>query len=133
MPDHAHVLTLIPGDYSICRLTATEALPAWAATVGDDFVSVTRTRDELSIVSPSARVPSTLERRSDGWRCLKVEGPLDFALTGVLASIASPLASAKVSVFAVATFDTDYFLLRGVDLDRAVEALTRAGHVVRGA
>jgi len=131
MPDHAHVLTLLPDDYSICRLTATEALPAWAAAVGDDFVSVTRTRDELSIVSASARVPRSVDQRNDGWRCLKVEGPLDLALTGVLASIASPLAAARVSLFAVATFDTDYFLVRAVDLDRAVEALTRAGHVMR--
>src|SRR3954466_13915123 len=112
MPDHALVLTLLSGDYSICRLASTDALPAWASTVGDDFVSVTRTRDELSIVAPSSRVPPTLDQRSDGWRCFKVEGPLDFALTGVLASIASPLAAANVSLFAVATFDTDYFLLR---------------------
>lgn len=135
MPSQTHVLTLLPGEYAIYRLPATAHLPAWVEPVagGDDnFVSVTRTRDELSIVCPSRRVPQDVPGRSDGgWRCLRVEGPLDFALTGVLASLAKPLAEAKVSLLAIATFDTDYLLVRDVQLDLAIDALQRAGNRVQ--
>lgn len=65
-----------------------------------------------------------------GWRALGVEGPLDFGLTGVLSSIAQPLADAGVSIFAVSTFDTDYVLVRESSLVAAVRALEGAGHVV---
>ena len=47
---------------------------------------------------------------------LKVEGPLDFNLTGILASIANPLAQSKVSLFAISTFDTDYVMAKDFDL-----------------
>jgi hypothetical protein len=59
-----------------------------------------------------------------------VAGPLDFALTGVLASLSAPLAAAGVSLFVVSTYDTDYVLVRETDLERAREALQTAGHQV---
>jgi hypothetical protein len=59
-----------------------------------------------------------------------VEGPLDLALTGVLASLANPLAEAQINLFAISTFDTDYLLVKGYNLTRACEVLRQAGHVV---
>ncbi len=94
-----------------------------------DFCSITRTADEVSIVCPLGRVPDDV-RRESGWRCLKVEGPLDFALTGILASLAVPLAQAGISIFAISTYDTDYLLVK--DLDGAVATLTGEGHLIRG-
>jgi hypothetical protein len=41
------------------------------------------------------------------------------------------LADAGVSIFCVATFDTDYFLVRSVDLERAVAALRAGGGLVK--
>jgi hypothetical protein len=67
-------------------------------------------------------------RCEPGWRALAVKGPLDFGLTGILASIAAPLAEAGISIFAISTFDTDYVLVKAERLDDAVEALRRAGH-----
>jgi hypothetical protein len=67
-------------------------------------------------------------RCEPGWRALAVEGPLDFGLTGILASIATPLAEAGISLFAISTFDTDYVLVKAERLDDAMEALRRAGH-----
>lgn len=58
---------------------------------------------------------------------LKVEGPLDFGLTGILSSIAGPLAEAKISIFAVSTFDTDYILVKQDMLSKAKIALRKAG------
>ena len=128
MPDwHLH-LTLLPGEYAICRLDAAAPVPAWAA--GGEFVSVTRTREELSVVCMAARVPAGVAADS-GWRCVKVEGPFDLtSATGVLASIASPLAAAGISIFALATYDTDYVLVHAANLERARAALGTAGHVM---
>lgn len=66
-----------------------------------------------------------------GFRRLSVEGPLELSAIGILAALAASLAAARISVLAVSTFDTDHLLVRQGDLDRAVEALSRAGHVVR--
>lgn len=91
---------------------------------------MTRTADELSIVLPEeARRPEW--QAETGWRALRVEGTLDFALTGILASLAAPLARAGVSLFAVSTFDTDYVLIRERDLETAKAALAADGHTVR--
>ncbi len=40
-------------------------------------------------------------------------------MTGVLASLAGPLASSGVSIFVVSTYDTDYLMVQERDLDRA--------------
>jgi hypothetical protein len=65
-----------------------------------------------------------------GWRALGVVGPLDFSLIGILAALAEPLAAAKVSIFAISTYDTDYVLVREKSLETALAALRRAGHTV---
>jgi len=64
-------------------------------------------------------------------RLLQIEGTLAFVLTGVLASIAEPLANAEISIFAVSTYDTDYLLVSDKDLHRATQVLDAAGHSVR--
>lgn len=94
-----------------------------------DLYAITRTRDELSIVCPQADVPPSTFSEPE-WRALKVAGPLDFSLTGVLASLAAPLADAGISIFALSTFDTDYLLVKSDVLALAVEVLRRAGHSV---
>jgi len=115
----------LPGAFAICRLEPDASLPAWAA--GGPLWSVTRTATELSVVCGLANVPADV--RGDGpWRALMVRGPLDLTLTGVLASLAAPLASAGIGLLAVSTYDTDYLLVREADLDRAVRTLQQAGH-----
>lgn len=121
-------LETLPQRLAICKLDPGAAIPPWA-TKGA-FFSVTRTSDELSIVCEQAALPSGQSAQTD-WRALKVQGPLDFALTGILASLAAPLASAKISLFALSTFDTDYLLVKDAELARAIEALAKAGHVTR--
>lgn len=66
-----------------------------------------------------------------GWRCLRAEGPFPLDAVGVAASFIGPLADAKISVFLVATYDTDYLLLDGSQLKQAIEVLHHAGHSVR--
>ena len=97
---------------------------------GSGFFSLVKTADELSIVMEEASAPKRAPRRSAGWRLLAVQGPFDLRAVGVLASITAPLAAAGVSIFALATFDTDYFLVSERQLARAVKALEAAGHTI---
>jgi hypothetical protein len=120
------ILEVLPGNYVICRIEPSESIPEWAR---GDFVSVTRTRDELSIVFPDRNVPDDVQSER-GWRCLRVAGKLDFLLVGVIATITSILADADISTFVVSTFETDYLLVRELDLDGATAALLEAGHSV---
>jgi hypothetical protein len=125
-------LALVPGDYAICRLPAGSAMPAGfaeAAMAGNGVISVTWTPEEVSILCPAERVPpgATVETP---WRCLRVAGPVQLALTGILASIVSPLADARVNIFAFSTYDTDYLLVPAVRLAEALAALSAAGHRV---
>lgn len=121
-------LTILDGAFAVCRLGRDDDIPAWAQVGG--FVSITRTADELSIVCPLGAAPDGVKREGD-WRCLKVEGPLDFSLVGILSALATPLAKAGVSIFAVSTYDTDYLMVKETTLEKAIQVLTQAGHQVR--
>jgi hypothetical protein len=114
---------------AVCRLEATSDFPVWATRGG--FYSATRTENELSVVCVEAGVPSGVQAER-GWRALQLEGPMPFTLTGVLASVAVPLADAKIGMFAISTFDTDYVLVKATDAERAAAALAAAGHEVLG-
>jgi uncharacterized protein len=127
MEGRALTLELVAGSFAVCRLGASAPLPAWAGE--GPFVSITRTDAELSVVCPQERVPAGVQAEP-GWRCLRVAGPLGFGMTGILASLSGPLASSGVSIFVVSTYETDYLMVQERDLDRAVDALTRAGHRV---
>jgi len=128
MPNSTQSLTVLPGRFTVCRLHRRAAVPDWA--LGGDFFSITRTTDELSIVCREADVPEEVPCER-GWACLKVEGPLDFSLTGVLASLTQPLAEAGLSLFAISTYDTDYLLVKARDLEKAVAVLVEAEHTIR--
>lgn len=123
-------LEILPSVLAVCRLGADDPLPDWA--LAGTFISITRTSDELSIVCLQEEVPPDV-RCKKGWRCLRVEGPLEFSEIGVLASLTAALAAADVSLFALSTFDTDYLLVGEGDLERAVTALRGAGHQIEGA
>ena len=122
-------LAILPEPLAICRLGPEEGVPSWAQ-IGA-FHTATRTPTELSIVCRDDAAPASVTS-SRGWRAIAVEGTLDFALTGILASLAGPLTAAGVSIFAVSTYDTDYVLVKAETLGRAVAALAAAGHRFSG-
>jgi hypothetical protein len=119
-------LTLLPETFAICQLPPETPTPPW--TTGTP-VSITRTREELSIVCEEGNVPEGV-RQQRGFRCLKVAGPLDFAMTGVIAALAGPLADAGISIFPLGTYDTDYLFIRQEEVRRAVAVLKGVGHRV---
>lgn len=120
-------LEVLVGTYAVCRQSAEDSIPAWA--MRSHIFSVTRTVDELSIVCEQRHVPVDTRCERD-WRCIRVRGPLEFGLIGVLASLVSPLSEAGVSTFALSTYDTDYFLVKDKSLAAATSALVKAGHTV---
>jgi predicted glycoside hydrolase/deacetylase ChbG (UPF0249 family) len=123
-------IEILPGRHAVCRLPADHPWPLPPGEAG--LFSITRTADELSVVCLESRAPGGA-RVEGGWRCLRVRGPLDLALVGVMASLTRCLADAGVSLFALSTFDTDLLLVREADLERAASALQAAGHGVRNA
>jgi uncharacterized protein len=126
-PKYKLTLTTFPHLFAICRLDPDGFIPHWALL--GDFVSLTRTKTELSIICPQENVPEdALAER--GWRCIKIEGPFDFSVVGVHASVALPLAEANISTMSIATYDTDHILVKDEDLENTVQALIRAGHMV---
>src|SRR5712691_9420756 len=120
-------LTLLPERFAISRLAADAPIPEWA-TQGP-FFSVTRTGDELSVVTELSRVPPGVHSQP-GWRVLRVHGPFVLSEIGVLASLATPLSETNISLFAVSTFDTDYLRVASETLSAAIAALERAGHTI---
>jgi uncharacterized protein len=113
---------------AICRLPAKAPMPEWVSK--EPLWSITRTPDELTLVCPEAGVPSDIQAER-GWLPLQVVGPLPLTMTGVLSSLSGPLARAGISIFAISTFETDIILIRENDLEKARDALVRAGHVVQ--
>jgi hypothetical protein len=120
-------LTILAETFAISKLDKGVPIPNWASS--GDWWSVTRTDDELSVVCPEAQVPADVISNR-GWKCLKLAGPLDLALTGILASLLEPLADARISVFFVSTFDTDYLLVKTENLAATARALSLAGHQI---
>lgn len=127
VPDRSLNLQLLPGSMAVCRLEPDRQVPE--GLMQAPFCSITRTADELSVVCAERLVPADAKAER-GWRVLKVEGPLDFAMTGILADLTKPLAEANISVFALSTYDTDYLLIRDRDVTSAVAVLRAEGHSV---
>ncbi len=120
-------LRTLPDPYAIVRLHPGSELPDWVDK--GPFRSVTRTDNEVSVVCRDHDVPEG-ESAERGWRVLELLGPLDFSLTGVVASLVDPLARAEIPIFVISTFETDYVLVREVNLEDTIEVLELAGHDV---
>jgi hypothetical protein len=120
-------LIILPDQFAVCRLSPDADIPAWSQNA--KFCSITRSKDELSVVCLCKDVPGNILAEC-GWRALKVKGALDFSLTGILASITNPLAKAKIPVFVISTYDTDYIFVRENHLSQAISVLSKEGHSI---
>ena len=117
-------VSILPEHLAICRLDASASVPAWAEQ--GTFVSVTRTREELTVICPEDRIAPAVEASRD-WRAFKLQGPFYLNLVGLLVSVAAPLAQAGVSILPIGTYDTDYVLVRQTQLEAAIRALRFIG------
>ncbi|GAA78115.1 ACT domain-containing protein [Pseudoalteromonas sp. BSi20495] len=90
---------------------------------------ISKTYDELSIVCPSSFEINSLDTEPN-WQALEVVGPLGFSLTGIMANISGVLARAKISIFSISTYDTDYILVKKQTALQAITELKKDGYNV---
>jgi hypothetical protein len=122
------VIHQIPDRLAVVRMKPGSEVPSWAWT--GPLSAVVRTADELTIVCDQTVVPGDLQSERD-WVALMIEGPLPFAMTGVLYSLLEPLASSRISAFIVSTFDTDCVLVKATQAQQAKGILESEGHEIR--
>ncbi|MER0279292.1 ACT domain-containing protein [Clostridioides difficile] len=120
-------LKLFAEEYAVCRLNNDSKIPEWIDT--KNFYSITKTEDELSVVCSNNNIPSDVKSEKE-WRILKILGPLDFSLIGILSKLSGLLAENKISIFAISTYDTDYILIKEKDIENACKILTCNGYEV---
>ena len=116
-------LTLLPQRFAVCRFAPDAPLPAWVFHESATVWSLTRTPRELSLVCPQDDLPPSVETAERGWRAFELEGPIPFGVTGVIASLTTPLAAAGIPVFVISTYDTDLLLVQEPALARAKSTL----------
>lgn len=122
---HKITLEQDPHTYAVSRLAHDVAVPDWAD--GEGFVTISRSRHELSIVCRAARVPAGIQSEQD-WACWRFVGPFAFGATGIVLSVIEPLSRGGIGIFVVSTFDGDHLLLQRSDIERALPLLIAAGH-----
>jgi hypothetical protein len=117
-------LKAVPGSFAVCRLPAGSGLPEWFRP--GPFATVSWTAEELSILCEESQVPEQTQCER-GWRCLMLQGPFAFDQTGILLQVLQPLADARIGIFALSTFDTDYVLVKDHAFEATVQALAASG------
>lgn len=129
MNNYSLHIDVLDGNYCVCKGLPLSSLSHLQNK--SSFFSLTKTNEELSVVCDQEIVPHYLEVSYEkDWRLLKVAGPLDFALVGILSNLSSLLTKANISIFVISTFDTDYLLVKQTDLPNAVLALEEGGHII---
>ena len=125
--DPTFELERFPEKLAVVRLGVGAEVPAWVES--SSLFSITATARETSLVCATRSVPRKAQSQGP-FTAFAVKGPLDFALTGVLVALLTPLAAAGISVFTISTYDTDWILVPTGDADRAAEEWRRGGHQV---
>lgn len=120
-------LAVLPQSFVIHSLDADATIPA--AVLASPLFFIGKTEDELSVVVDSSVEIDSIDHDS-GWRALELIGPLDLSMVGIMASIGQVLAKAKISIFVVSTFETDFFLVKNNKLDDAIQALEGDGYTI---
>ena len=116
-------LTVLPHALTVCKAASVRDIDLNA-----DFCFIGKTDEELSLLCRTQDAPANALSRGDGWRAFRILGPLDFSLSGILSKLSAVLAENGIGIFAVSTYNTDYILVKAENLDRALEALERAGY-----
>ncbi|HVO74550.1 MAG TPA: ACT domain-containing protein [Ignavibacteriaceae bacterium] len=119
-------LLILDGEYSVHRFDQFETIPGIISE--SRYFWISRTEEELSVICES-HLNLESDKCEPDWRVIKVIGPLDFSLIGLIADITGILSSEKISVFTLSTYDTDYILIKKSKLEQAKDALILAGYV----
>lgn len=124
---HQLRIIVLDGGFAFCRLNTTDEFPLWV--LSSSFYTISKTADELSVVCESMYVPENIKCEK-GWRLLKITAVLDLSLTGITAKFSTALAKAGINLCVIATYDTDYIMVKEEKLEMAKTALGYAGFIV---
>lgn len=127
MTDQTFTLLQYPEKLVVANLPSGAEVPAWAES--SSLFAVIATAYETTVVCAGRSVPAKVKKEGP-FTAFAVEGPLDFALTGVLHTLLGPLAEAEISVFTVSTYPTDWILVPIGKAAAAAEEWRRQGHTV---
>ena len=118
-------LKRLPYDFTVCKVADIRDLD-----LEKDFYYIAKTDEELSLVCRTEDTPTRATACEHGWKGFRIEGVLDFSLTGILSKLSSLLAENKIGIFAVSTYNTDYILVKGGDFEQALDVLRDDGYAV---
>ena len=114
-------------DLTVCRLADIKEID-----LSREFFFIGRTDEEISLVCKTEDTPENTVEKDDGWRGFRIQGVLDFSMIGILSKLSGILAENQIGIFAVSTYNTDYFLVKKENFDRAMRVLADAGYVIQG-
>ncbi|QQK08850.1 ACT domain-containing protein [Miniphocaeibacter halophilus] len=112
-------------DFLVCKVENYEYVD-----LNDDFIFIGKTNEEKSLVCEEKNLPSNATEIEKDWKCMVIEGVLDFSLVGIIAKISQLLSKIKVSVFVISTFNTDYILIKKEELNKSIDELERNGYEI---
>ena len=118
-------LKKFPYNLTVCKLKDISDI-----NLSTGFFFIGRTDEEISLVCRTEDTPENTTERDDGWRGFRIEGVLDFSLICILSKISTILAENQIGIIAVSTYNTDYFLVKAENFDRAMDALSAEGYEV---
>jgi hypothetical protein len=118
-------LKKLDGDFTVCKVPDLTGVD-----LESEFVFLSKTDEEISLVCEAGLVPGNALEVEVGWRAMRIEGVLDFGLVGVIAKISAALAAEGISVFVVSTYNTDYLFLKTRDYERGACALREDGYTI---
>ena len=109
-------LKILPHQYSIHRLLPNYRLPE-VFYRKNSFFSFTSTDDENSLICESSLdIKDSVS--DDRWTCIKLVGQLNVEETGIWSQITSACSNCDCAVLTVTTFNTDYFLVKTMQLEK---------------
>jgi len=126
-PGTTYTLHQYPEKLVVASLSAGADVPDWAESAS--LFAIIATAAETTIICAGRSVPKKVQQHGP-FTAFAIEGPLDFALIGVLHSLLGPLAEAGISVFTVSTYPTDWLLVPTEKAEAAAEEWRRRGHTV---
>lgn len=121
--------SLIPleNEFTIHRFSPADSIPMNIFESKSYWIG--KTDEELSVVCDSKILLHSSKSESN-WSILKIIGELDFSEVGILADISSTLAKAEISIIALSTFNTDYIMIKTINLEKAKKVLQEAGYTI---
>lgn len=122
------VLELSDKEYTVYKLNEKENIDN--SIIGNNFISITKTEDEISIVTVSG-VIKYFEKKEDNWKLFKINGILDFNLIGIISKISTILAAQGISIFVMSTYNTDYIMVKKDNLEKTIKVLEQNEYFIK--